>query len=856
MPPSQLKRLKTSLREQGITGASKSSKQKKASSKARTTSDRIHRNAALQQIRDSFNPFEIKAPSRRDKFQHVTVNGAGKGGKYKEVLHRPGVTKSAGEEMRRATLLPEMQRRNKVGALVDRRIGEDDPGITAEERAVQRFAQEKQRRKGASVFNLEASDEDERGFGLTHGGRNLDDLPADDFGDGGSTGDDSEDGGLVRRKRRRSDGSDGDQEVDGEEDAVEQPERKRSKKEVMEEVIAKSKLHKYERQKAKDDDDDLREELDIGTQDLLALLQGHKAPSKPPSDLQKEPEPATSGNEPVMNPDRQRLLDGMHRDKADKEYDARLKQLTQDTRAKPSERTKTEEEKVREEAERLKDLEERRVMRMRGEEVEDDEEDRAKNNGVSDDDDDDPDEAAEFGLTSSNPLSGKEKHVVLEDEDEFALDEDLIASGSEVDLDNESASEEDSDVEDGAQEDHEDEEDEFVRDILGKEHSAAVNINGGRGLVSGTRLAYTYPCPRSHSELLDVIRDTAAEQLPAIIQRIRALHHPSLSATNKEGMADFSTVLVDHLSHMGVEKQPLAVAEQVVRHLHSLSRTYPETIANGFRKHLQSAHERKDLHAGDLMILTAIGSIYPTSDQFHQVVTPAMTLMARWLAVNMPDSMQKHATGALLVALCLKYQRLSKRYVPEAIRFTLRSLSPKSALSQDPEKIDVENLLTMADLWKDKSAFPEIFSPALRLLQNPNTKPSLRTLSILIQSSRLCRRPLELHNHRPLPIRTSIPKFEESFHPDKHYDPDKERSEARKLQKEYKRERKGALRELRKDASFVARVQLGEKRAKDAEYERKYRRLVAEVQGQEGHEGRVYEREKDKRGRMGKKGRR
>lgn len=116
----------------------------------------------------------------------------------------------------------------------------------------------------------------------------------------------------------------------------------------------------------------------------------------------------------------------------------------------------------------------------------------------------------------------------------------------------------------------------------------------------------------------------------------------------------------------------------------------------------------------------------------------------------------------------------------------------------------------------------------------------------------LARRPLELHHHRPLAIKTSIPKFEESFHPGKHCDPDRDRSEASKLRAEYKRERKGAMRELRKDANFIAREALREKKEKDAAYEKKYKRLVAEIQGEEGKEAKAYAREKEWR-RKGKK---
>ena len=638
MPPSQLKRLKTSLREQGITGPQKSNKQKKAAKGTKATADRIQRNAALQQVRDTFNPFELKAPSRPAKFQHANSNGVSKASRYKDVLHRPGVTKSAGEEMRRQKLLPEMQRRNKVGGLVDRRIGEGDPGMTAEERAVQRFAQEKQRRKGAGLFDLEGSDEDETKGGLTHGGMSLDDLGGDEFEEvkGGRGRESEDDGELMKRKRKRSyDEEDEESDVQDEGNEQGEPDRKRSRKEVMEEVIAKSKLHKYERQKAKEDDDDLREELDKDMDGMIAMLRGQKRPPPP-----KAAETQNNGDDFMMNPERQKLLDGADRAQVNREYDARLRKLAQDARAKPSERTKTEDEKVREEAERLKELEERRVKRMRGEQVSDEEQDGDRDVDANGDVDN-LDEAAEFGFTNSNvhPKEGMEKEkVVLEDEDDFALDEDLIASDSEIDSSGESESEADSDMVNETRQDQDEEEDEFDREFLGDLRDTGIKVNGHTTTASEGKLAYTYPCPRTHEELLSVVKDAPVEQLPTIVQRIRALHHPSLSATNKEAMADFSTVLVEHLSYMGLQKQLLVVAEQIIRHLHSLSRTYSENIANAFRSRLRSAHERRDLHAGDLVILTAIDSIYPTSDHFHQVVTPAMTVMAKWLGMIVPDS--------------------------------------------------------------------------------------------------------------------------------------------------------------------------------------------------------------------------
>lgn len=51
----------------------------------------------------------------------------------------------------------------------------------------------------------------------------------------------------------------------------------------------------------------------------------------------------------------------------------------------------------------------------------------------------------------------------------------------------------------------------------------------------------------------------------------------------------------------------------------------------------------------------------------------------------------------------------------------------------------------------------------------------------------------------------------------------------------------------------MAREGLKLKRERDAEYERKYKRLVAEIQGEEGREAKVYEREKRMRKAKGRR---
>ncbi|PZC89842.1 Nop14 domain containing protein [Pyrenophora tritici-repentis] len=741
MPPSQLKRLKASLREQGITGPQQSKKQKKSQSK--NADHHARKASALQSIRESFNPFEFKHLARPHKHEYVSAQAENA---PKKILGRPGVTKSQGEEARRKSLLPEMHRKNKVGGILDRRIGEADPTMSVEDRMMARFEQEQSRKRSGNVFDLE-DDADE--VELTHGGQSLrfdDEIGEEDYDAASVAGSSDDEDGFMKKKRRID-------EVDGEAPATEeQPERKKSKQEVMKEVIAKSKQYKYERQAQKEDDDEMRDALDKDLGDVLAALRGH-INKKPEPDAPKE----SQRNDFGMNADRAALLAGTTQQDKDREYDSRVRQLLLDQRAKPTERTKTEEEKAREEAGRLKELEQKRMKRMRGESVSDDEEPQKKGKEADKEEDDMdslPDDAAEFGLKAPGQL----RPEGVEDEDDFIMDDDLVATDSEAEM-SDDESEAGSAIDDTMAMDEEDAD--FLKDVMPerKEQPKAVNGVLTLGAETTSKLAYTYECPRSHEELLKVFKNVAPNDTSTVIQRIRALYHAGLRADNKNKLADFVCALIDHVSYLSNQTPaaPLAVIEAIIRHIHSMARSYPVQIATKFREHLKNLQVSNIPTPGDLALLSAIGSIFPTSDHFHQVVTPAITLMARWMGLTSPASTQDVATGAFIGALCLQYQRLSKRYVPD------------------------------------------------------------------------------------------IPKFEESFDPNRHYDPDKERAEAKRLQKDYKRERKGAMRELRKDAHFIARESLREKKEKDRAYENKYRRLVAEIQGEEGRERNGYEREKKAR---------
>lgn len=783
-----------------------------------------------------------------------------------------------------------------MGGILDRRFGENDPTMTPEEKAAERFARESQKRfRKEALFNLEDEEED---IQLTHMGQSIsfgkdtnDDFREDDIS--GSDDDMFQTTQTPKQMRLFADEGGMDGVVD--ENGEEHPERKKTKTEVMKELIAKSKFYKYERQKAKEDDDDLRAELDKELPNLFEVIQGVNPPVK--------------RGPPLGNSERVEIPDNARKDSkaADREYDQRLKQMAFEKRSKPTDRIKTEEEKAQEEAERLKTLEIARLRRMRGEE-ESLEEDEVR--AVQSDSELMPDDAMVFGLSQPSNIHPEPG---VEDEDDFIIDEDLVETDSNASL---SLIQSDKSDISEARSESEEEEDEMMNGLTFPADDARLSAPT-RGFQSeNDNLAFTYLCPETHQQFLDIIKEIQTDDLPTVIQRIRALHHPRLHSDNKRKLARFSSVLVEHVAYMAnqLERPSFALLENILRHTHSLAKSYPENVATAFRAHLRSIAVGRPLKflPGDLVILTGVLTIFPTSDHFHIVATPANLCLARYLGQSTIDSLADLTIGAYAASLCIQYQILAKRFMPEFMNYCLNALhmlcpteikevfglfplrQPSRPLRlsclkhatyrriqfwdiletelspSSTEELKLSLVCTFislidfaADQWSTKSAFKEMFDVAhktLLCLSNSYTKdisPPLQNqtkacvtkLERLVSHAQISRRPLALHNHRPLAIKTFVPKFEENFNPDRHYDPNQERAELNRLKAEHKRERKGAMRELRKDANFIAREALKEKKERDAAYEKKFKRIIADIQGEEGREANSYKREKRRQGR-------
>lgn len=278
------------------------------------------------------------------------------------------------------------------------------------------------------------------------------------------------------------------------------------------------------RQMEREQEDNLRHQLDQDFDSLRLLLYA--------------PDPSSTGSNSVP-------LGRIREDKAkssvltaaplqpepvDQDYDTHVRELAFDKRAQPKDRTKTEEELALEEKEALENAERKRRKRMLGEDDGESEEEQVRGRGKN---------------------KRKREKGADDLDDDFQDDEELgglgVGLGAEVkadagpDIDDGSDDSEDENDEKAAEAGEEDSEDSDFED----EHTEAEE--GGHNDLTTTNksgqtpskpqklteLPFTFPCPETHAEFLEIVEEVDNNDVPTVVKRIRALYHPSLAPENK-----------------------------------------------------------------------------------------------------------------------------------------------------------------------------------------------------------------------------------------------------------------------------------------------------------------------------------
>jgi len=274
-----------------------------------------------------YNPFELHL--NRVKYEVI-------GRKTKEDRGLPGIAKAKANKKREKTLLEEYKQRHKSNVFVDRRIGENDSTMDPEKKIALRMALEHKRQLSKkSLFNLNDDEE------LTHGGLALDD---DNIKDHIDSDDEDDQSGMLDStfvKDQHFGGGFLTRKEDGTKD-----DKPKTKKEWIDEIIADSKIKKQKSKEEKEEQRDAVRNLDKDLTNFMMIMASHQLTDEDKEQSRKNCE---------------------YRD-----YDMLFRELGFDRagKAKAVDKLKTSGEIAKGEAEKLKKLEQDRLRRMKGEEVE------------------------------------------------------------------------------------------------------------------------------------------------------------------------------------------------------------------------------------------------------------------------------------------------------------------------------------------------------------------------------------------------------------------------------------------------------------------------------------------------------
>ena len=262
--------------------------------------------------------------------------------------------------------------------------------------------------------------------------------------------------------------------------------------------------------------------------------------------------------------------------------------------------------------------------------------------------------------------------------------------------------------------------------------------------------------------------------------------------------------------------------------------------------------------------MRVMGHVFPITDFNHAIVSSLMLYLCQCLT-QCPVESPAHVTAGLFVcSLLIDFTAETKRHVPEVITF-VRSMI--AAMSSVPHRIQItfktdsvvqlrriaasstapnansisfknfdSNELTFTEdfsiavfnciltltsslfqKYSTSVALPELLGPLVYELRalRPHDSPSLPhdylirhvdILETLIKSTESCaedRVPLRWRPIKKATVEALNPRFDMNYTIRKDRDSDRDRAKLKQLSRQLKREKKSALREIRRDADFI-----------------------------------------------------
>ncbi|KAF0762760.1 nucleolar protein 14 isoform X1 [Aphis craccivora] len=811
------------------------------------------------------NPFELHINNKK-----FTILGR----KSKNEVGKPGIARSKSIQKRKKSLLLEYKLKDKSNKFVDRRIGEKNQAMTADDRVIARFTASRVKAQKKMKYNL-GEEED-----LTHHGQSLstiekfekpmsdDDSDSDDDRNGGKLGAEFVEkahfgGGVLSRA--------GDGET--------------SHRDLIDKLIAESKLRKYEKKQLKQETNELTEQLDKDWKELMPVV-----PTKNRGETDIEDEPPT-------------------KKKVDKNsYDILMRSLKFDRRGMASDKLKSEEEIAKEEKERLEKLESERLKRMKG--IEDD--GIVKHRSA-----DDLDDGFDFGDDEIQPLAynseGKplNSDLISVNEEQNDLNDNYTENGDDEmksdddDYDNDENDDDDDDDDDDDNEKNLNNDMSDLKEDDENSNDEETNIcikNGDRNKSAKLfakklkekkvsmdearkQLPYTFTVAESYEGFQEILEDRSITEQIVIIERMIKVNHPSLGNDNRSNLQRLYPYLLQHLNDNSCSIDGWKILNSLAPHLYDLTQFFPEHAAKCFIEVLKEKHtdfidsSLKQITSDMLIFFKLVPLLFPSSDYYHPVCTYAVMIASEILSQTKIKKRSDIASCLLLTTILLEYVQLSKRYIPEVVNILRgmllmtttdnNSVNYVQQFKPNMKLLIIENNATQTE-WSKKLSINEIFSeeniddafkltslyiildlifrfrklcediPSVNEIWTPhlsiittlkinsdemNAQINKTKLQLQMVDKKLEK--LQTLSNRPKALRLYEPRIQKIYDGRTFKTESKEKAERSKLLHRYKREMKSAVREIRKDNSFLSKLKYHEQAKSDAERRNKVKQIYS-----------------------------
>ncbi|CAF0985988.1 unnamed protein product, partial [Didymodactylos carnosus] len=755
------------------------------------------------------NPFDLHV----NRLKHDVL---GKRRNY-EKGGKPLQARTKAIEKRKRTLLKELQTVFKKNTFIDRRLGENDPHMTEDEKLSQRLIVERSKIRAGKDSRYNLNDDEE----LTHFGQSLSKSEELNQRPVIDDADDEDVDGRIRSEHFFGGFNDNKRKIP------------QTKQEWIDDMIRTTKQEKYERQRENEKVFDLTETLDEQWKALSAIM-GIKDKTNRPIET-KEPQD---------------------------DYDRLVNTLKYEAKTTGGAPLKSAEDLQKEASERIKTLQIEEANRMQPAPKSILSKRKQKMDYCS----------VEELDESYYIMDGSKKHVSFDDEghmQENGFNE--TTENNTLDENSEEQEDENGDFED-KNGNFEDDNGEF-------EDENSVDESENK-LVSENDTSNEFSEIPTTLKQLKIRLKQENKTFEIILKRIKDPRLPPLPKTNISNYFELVLDYYCLVTSSKRQKDMPPLLNRIAKHLFELiqlvnntktrtcicdrlknyKKTINEQIAE--KKYIKADYETsgKPFKLFQILFLKLIGLLYPTSDFRHPIATPAFTLLAQLMNSAVLSSLSDCKTALMLCELVQQWTSKSHRYVPEVMLLLIKLLQLACPENKKNKRIHLGSSKQISDdqllilrsstelalvlrscllslthfiqIYSNLSAISEIIEPFRVILDTIKTtylcdqivdqcKTILIQVDNLQKIARENRVPLVQGKQRPQTLRLFEPRFGMKFDGKKNNSLPKEYNDRLRLRQKYKREHKSATREIRRDNQFIAREQLNQQMSSDSERKRK-----------------------------------